>query len=446
MKLQNLNALLSHHLSPGFLNYLNNTGWLFFEKGLRTVLTLIVAIWVSRYLGPEEFGILSYAISVVSLLGSLNMVCIDDVVVRELVRSKLESQQAKILGTAFRMKVLGVLLMWVLVALILILIDDDSRTEMLMLIIAISLVFRAFNIIYLAFQAKVQLRTMVFAQLIQVSVTAAATILLILFDMSLVWFALVHILDGFVLFLGMIVVFPKVAPRASLLAWDTGLAKTIIRDAMPLFFAAIVTSLYTRMDQVMINAFMDASSVGIYAVASKLSLVWAFVPMLICTSIFPAIISAKEREAALYQTRLQQLFDFLVWLALPLVILISLSSDSIVMLLYGSEYQPAGSVLKIHILGAVFVFTNLAIQKQLVLEGLQRYTFYSMAMGCVINAILNYVLILNFGIEGAAWATFIAYSVSGYLAYGLFKQTRHAFSEVNRSMNLIGVIARFQSR
>ena len=50
---------------PGFRKYFANTSWLLGERVLRMLVSLLVGIYVARYLGPERFGLLSYALSFV---------------------------------------------------------------------------------------------------------------------------------------------------------------------------------------------------------------------------------------------------------------------------------------------------------------------------------------------------------------------------------------------
>jgi O-antigen/teichoic acid export membrane protein len=50
---------------PGFRKYFANTSWLLGERVLRMVVSLLVGIYVARYLGPERFGLLSYELSFV---------------------------------------------------------------------------------------------------------------------------------------------------------------------------------------------------------------------------------------------------------------------------------------------------------------------------------------------------------------------------------------------
>jgi len=45
-----------------FKKYFKNTSWVFAEKAFRILISFVVTIFVIRYLGPEDFGLLSYAL------------------------------------------------------------------------------------------------------------------------------------------------------------------------------------------------------------------------------------------------------------------------------------------------------------------------------------------------------------------------------------------------
>ena len=94
--------MVSH---KGFQRYAVNTIWLFSERFLRIISGLFVGIWVARYLGPEQFGALSYIISFVSLFAAFSSLGLDVILVRELVKE--ESRLNALLGTTFYLKVAG---------------------------------------------------------------------------------------------------------------------------------------------------------------------------------------------------------------------------------------------------------------------------------------------------------------------------------------------------
>ncbi|HEV8515783.1 MAG TPA: oligosaccharide flippase family protein, partial [Cyclobacteriaceae bacterium] len=59
-----------YFFSQRFRKYSENISWLIFEKGFTLLVGLIVGVYVARYLKPENFGLLNYAISFVSIFSA----------------------------------------------------------------------------------------------------------------------------------------------------------------------------------------------------------------------------------------------------------------------------------------------------------------------------------------------------------------------------------------
>ena len=70
-------------------------------------------IWVARYLGVQQFGLLNYAIAFVAIFNPLANLGLDVVVVRRLVADP--TQQQSILGTSFWMRFVAGWLTWLAV-------------------------------------------------------------------------------------------------------------------------------------------------------------------------------------------------------------------------------------------------------------------------------------------------------------------------------------------
>ena len=80
------------------MKYFKNTSWLFAEKIIRMMVGLFIGIWVARYLGPEQFGLFSYAVSFVGLFTAISTLGLDTIVVRELVKNesnRVQKQKTK---------------------------------------------------------------------------------------------------------------------------------------------------------------------------------------------------------------------------------------------------------------------------------------------------------------------------------------------------------------
>jgi len=446
--MQRLKALKSHQ---GFMKYFKNTSWLFGEKILRMVVGLFVGIWVARYLGPEQFGLFSYALSFVGLFTVMATLGLDGIVVRELVKD--ESRRDELIGTAFWLKILGALGVLIVLAIAVNFTSNDSYTNSLVFVIASATIFQSFNVVDMYFQSKVLSKYIVYANVISLFISSIVKITLILNEAPLIAFAWVILFDSFILASGFIYFYLKnrrhneqpnrysVFDTESSFAWkfNKSTAFSLLKDSWPLILSGIVISIYMKIDQVMIKEMMNAEAVGQYAAAVRLSEAWYFIPMVIASSLFPAIINAKKQSEELYYARLQKLYSLMVWLAIAIALPMTFLSDWVVHFLYGEQYNQAGSVLMIHIWAGIFVFLGVASGKWLLSENLQIFSTVNTSIGAIVNIWLNYILIPKIGVSGAAWATLISYFVAAYLCLLFFKKTRINFANLSKSLFFIRI-------
>lgn len=421
--------------NKGFMKYFKNTSWLFTEKILRVIAGLFIGIWIARYLGPENFGLFSYAQSFAALFTIFATLGLDQIVIRELIKD--ESARDKLLGTAFILKlfgafvVLGTLIFSTLSGI------NTAETNLLILIIASSTVFQSFNVIDFYFQSKVLSKFVVLANVISLIISSLVKIILLLNEASLVAFAFVSLFDTFILASGYVYFYLKNNLNINKWSFDWLLAKALLKDSWPLILTGFVISVYMKVDQIMISEMLGYQAVGEYAAAVKLSEAWYFVPTVIASSVFPSIINTKKNNEKLYYTRLQKLYSLVVKIALLIAISISFMSDWFVNLLYGQQFIEAGSVLVIHIWAGIFAFLGIASRKWLVAENLSMLSFWRTFFGMVINIVMNLLLIPRYGIQGAAVATLISQVAAAYLFDVLCIKTRSNFVMKTKALFLI---------
>lgn len=415
-----LEELSSHQ---GFMKYFKNTSWLLGEKILRLIVGVFVGIWVARYLGPKQFGLFNYAQSFVGLFAVTATLGLDGIVVRELVKDKTITEV--IIGTAFWLKLIGAIVSIILLTIAINFTSNDSYTNILFFIIASATIFQAFNVIDFYFQSEVLSRYIVYANTISLFLSSIIKIILILNGADLLSFTWVILFDSLVLSLGFIYFFVKRSNvKIKNIRFDKQIAIALLKDSWPLFLSGIVISIYMKVDQVIIKQLLGSEEVGQYAAATRLSEAWYFIPMVIASSLFPAIISAKNQSKELYYSRLQKLYDLMVWMSIAIALPMTFLSDTIVNIVYGSQYNEAGSVLMIHIWTGVFVFLGVAFSGYLSVENLTKKAFYRTLLGAILNVILNYILIPKYGINGSAIATLLGQFISNYL-YDLFDKDLH---------------------
>ncbi len=433
--IKNILTLKGHE---GFMKYLKNTSWLLGEKILRMFVGLLVGVWVARYLGPDKFGLLSYAQSFVGLFAVVATFGLDSIVVRELLNN--QKKEGEIVGTAFVLKLFGSFVVFLLLFVAINFTSNDTYTNVLVFIIAGSTIFQSFNVVDFYFQSKVMSKFVVYANIISLLFSTVIKVVLILKNAPLVSFAFVILFDSFILACGFIYFFLKETNlKMYNLKFNKAIVNGLLKDSWPLIISGIVISIYMRIDQVMIKEMLYSGAVGQYAAAVRISEAWYFIPIVITSSLFPAIINAKQQSKELYNSRLQNLYNLMVLLAVVIALPMTFMSDWIVMLLYGEQYNEAGNVLMIHIWAGVFVFVGVASGKWLIAENLQIFYSIYTTIGAVLNIILNYILIGKFGIKGAAVATLISYFVSAYLCLVFHKKTRSNFINLSKSLLFIRI-------
>ncbi len=72
--------------SPRLQKVVNNVGWLFFDKIFRMGISLLVGIWVARYLGPAQYGLLNFVIAFLFFFNALATMGVGEIVVRDIVK------------------------------------------------------------------------------------------------------------------------------------------------------------------------------------------------------------------------------------------------------------------------------------------------------------------------------------------------------------------------
>lgn len=420
-----LGRLTAHQ---GFRRYFFNTSWMFAEQVLRIIAGLFVGIYVARYLGPEQFGVYSYAVAFVALFGAIARLGLDGIVVRDLVNHPEERDTY--LGTAFWLKLIGSLVTLALLAIAVQFTSNDATTNLYIFIIASGLIFQSFDVVDFHFQSRVLSKYVSISRLIQLALSSVLKLYFIYIQADLFWFVMVSLIDQISLALALTIAYWRQRVGSFFGRFDAGTAKVMLSNSWPLILSGIAISLYMRIDQIMIKEMLGEREVGLYAAAVRLSEAWYFVPVIITASLFPAILNAKKLNPKLYNERLQRLYTIMIYSAVGVALTVSFMAETIVVTLYGIHYQDAGLVLAIHIWAGIFVALGVVNGSWFLAENLQKLATLNTLIGAAVNVILNYFLIPIYGIAGVAFATFVSYGISAYFTLLLYKQTRGRFLEI----------------
>jgi O-antigen/teichoic acid export membrane protein len=181
---------------------------------------------------------------------------------------------------------------------------------------------QAFNVIDSYFQSQVQSKYIMQVQIYGNVVSAVVKLLLIFYKMPLLYFVYAYTLDFLFLSIGYYFTYQR--KQRNILNWvySSELAKKLLSFSWPLIISGIMVSLYMKIDQIMIQNIAGVKEAGAYATVAQLSEAWNFIPAVIVSSLFPAILNARRDDYDRYKKRIQNLYDLMVYLSLPVAIVI----------------------------------------------------------------------------------------------------------------------------
>ncbi len=403
-----------------------NITWLFFDKILRMGVGLVVIVWVARYLGPAQFGTLSYAVAFVALFSVVGNLGLEGVVIRSIVGNP--GRREEILGTAFVLRLIGgVAAMILALSAILLMRPMNTTTQLLVGITAVGTIFQALDTIDFWFQAKVRSKYTVYAKNAAFLTVSLIKVLLILWEAPLVAFAWAGLAEIILGVMGLLLIFKLHGNSLKPARASREQAIRLLRQSWPLILSNVFVVVLMRIDQVMLGEIRGDEDVGLFSAALRISEVWYFIPMAIVSSVLPYVANAKKHDEALYYRTLSRLYLLMIWLSLAVAVPVTIFSRQIVMFVYGQQYINASTVIAIHCWAGIFIFFGSVANLWYLLENLNHYTMYRCAVGAVVNICLNVVLIPKYGINGAAIATLITQIMASYLFDALDKKTRVMF-------------------
>lgn len=405
---------------------IGNTLWQLIDKVLRLGMGLLVGVWVARYLGLRNFGLLNYAIAFVSLFGTFADGGMQAVIVRDLVHRGAE--RPTIVSSALAMRLCGAVFAIVLACFAVSrLRPDDPQSLTMVFIVSLSLVFQAWDVIDYEHQSRLDSRPIVATRAISFAVFSLFKVILILAHAGPAWFAWA-VAGEAALSAGIMRTLPE-ARRT----W-TGLARVrwseiryLLRTCWPLTVAGVSVMLYMRIDQVMLGQMLGDRAVGTFSAAVRVSESWYFLPAAVLSSVAPALTATMRQSEDGYRRKLLYVSKVLCWMAIGVALILSVGSRQVIAFLYGRNYADAAAVLVIHAWAGVFVSLGVASGPWFVNGGLLTLRMIQTVAGAVVNIAMNLVMIPSFGVVGAAWSTLVSYAISAFVINAFSARTRPIF-------------------
>lgn len=389
-------------------------------------LGFMLALVLSRLLGPAGFGEYSFAFAWASVLAIPSVLGLNFVLVRNVAAYKAHGRWAELRGLLRRANqaVLGVSLALAVGAAVaavqLDLFDERFRSPFLIGLTLVPLV--ALSIVRLS--TLQGLGHVVLARLPETIVGPGLFLALVAFvaavgsSFSASWAVGLQSVATFLAFaLGVILLRARM-PRAAKRVAPAYEAALWARSAAPMLAVGALATVNFHAGTIALGVAADASDVGIYAVAGRIAVVTGFLSAAAMYPLMPAIARLHAtHEHERLRVLLPRSAQVVLLLSLP-VALAFLALPGLFLGLFGGGYSGGDTVLRILVLGELVKLVLGSASMALAMSGLEGQVLKGAAAGAATDVVLLAVLVPPFGAEGAAVAlTVSALASSGMFAY-----------------------------
>jgi O-antigen/teichoic acid export membrane protein len=371
-------------------------------RAVSLLLGVVTTVLVVRTLGDERFGQWSTILAVVEIVGYLSgTYSLEQIAVERAAADR--GRQREWLGAQLTLTLLTTTVASVASGAILLLVADGWEMRVAGALYSLSILAGGLGSSRTAFQARVRNDVTVAILTLNSLLWTGVVVLAAIFDWGLVPLAGGYLLCALSTALLQLVL----AFRAGLLTLRgvRYLWTPLLRAGLPLAGAALLTVAYTRVDQVLVYELAGAAEAGLYGAVYRILDRAQFVPVAVVTTLLPMLAAAHAHDRARLRRLFQRAAEYLGLASLPLLGLTIVAPQSLVDLLFGSEFADAAPALPI-LMGAFVAisFGHLAINMVIVL-GLQRRLAVYAGLGLALNVVLNVILIPPYGFLAAAWVT-----------------------------------------
>ncbi|MFA5374640.1 MAG: flippase [Dehalococcoidia bacterium] len=377
------------------------------------VISFFYVMYAARYLGPESFGVLSFAIAFTGLFSFVADFGLQPLTVREVSRNK--SLAPKYLVNNAVIKVFLVISYFGLMALIVNAMDYPDETITVVYLFAFYAILQSLNqMFYAMFQSFERMGYQAIGQVLNSALILAGVMLAIKYGLGVVGFAWLYCAAGFVVLLYSFVVFvwKFTKPPSQWLPWNISIKwefwKRTLRAALPFTLTIAIAGIFLRIDVIMISAIKGDTAAGYYNAACNLIMVLLVTAGISMSTVFPAMSRFFVTSRDSLKLAMEKSAKYMFIIGLPIAVGTFLLADRIIIAIYGINYDQTAIVLRILILYIPISFICQSIGPTLASINKEPLRTLSVGITVLANIALNFILIPRYGIQGAGVSTVIS--------------------------------------
>lgn len=398
-----------------------NAAWIIGCKIVQSLINLLIGLLTARYLGPSNYGIISYVSSIVAFAMPIMQLGLKQTLVKEFVQAP--DREGEILGTALMINIISsIFCMLGSVTFVMVADAGEKQTILVCALYSLTLLFQATEMTQYWFQSKLLSKYPSIATLCAYIVVAVYKLYLLVTQKSVVWFALSNVLDYFLISLILMVIYRKVGGQRLGIDWKLG--RQMLSRSKYYIIPSLMVMIFQHTDRIMIKMMIGEAETGMYSAAITCIGISGFVFAAVIDSARPVILEMKTKDQALYETRVIQLYSIITCMSMAQSVGMALLAKPLVWLMYGPEYAGSARILAVAVWYITFGYYGSVRNIWILAEEKQKYLTGINIAGALANVILNFCLIPIFGAIGAAVASLVTQFFTNVIIGFIFKPIR----------------------
>ena len=399
----------------------NNAKWIIICKIAQSILQLIIGMMSARYLGPSNYGLISYAASIVAFALPFMRLGLNAILVHELVEDP--DKEGEIVGTSLILNVLSSILCIGGVSIFASLANfGETETIIVCVLYSLSVFFAALEMIQYWFQYKLLSKYSSIIMLVSYLLVSAYKFFLLATQKSIYWFAVSHSVEyGIIAILLIAFYFKK---GGSTLSFSFARVRKMLNKSKHYILAALMLVIIQNTDHIMLTMMMGEAENGFYTAAITCASVAQFIYTAIIDSFRPLILSSKKENVLEYEKNISKLYAIISYMAILQSLIFTVFAPIIVGVLYGESYYATIKVLQILTWYITFSFMGTIRNIWLLAEEKQKYLPIVNLSGVVLNIVMNAFMIPLWGACGAALASLLTQLFMNFIFGFIFKPIR----------------------
>ncbi|MEZ9937562.1 oligosaccharide flippase family protein, partial [Vibrio breoganii] len=378
-----------------------NSIWMLFERVVTVIGALTITIYTARYLGPDQFGMITYALAIASIIIPISQLGSQTLLFDRIIKNKDSGITLLIISSKIRKYVFCIVSVFVMG--VSYLSGSDELQILIIFLIILSSYFTAQDAYKAYYDATLQSKINSITSQIGLILALVSRYLMVEVELTVGFFCLPYIINTMAPYVIKKIHFRnQVSIRRVNSKTRRKYRDFSLKAGLPLAISSLSVVLYTKLGQVILAHTNSVQDVGLFNAGATVSQGWMFVPLILMTVLLTKAID----ESSMIRKNTAFSFIFLVCaiVSSSFVLLLIMYPVEAILHTFGEEFLGASKLVVYLSVGTWFSVVGTISSRIIINSGGYSFLMKKTVLVALVNVIFSIILIYRLGVEGAAIA------------------------------------------